>query len=393
MSNKSKIVFAVILTFSLTCLIFTGLFSALGISIGGGNFRRLEAVANIINRSYIGDFDREKAEDAAISAYVSSIGDPYSVFYDSESAESFRNTVDGSYVGIGIEIFSNPETKEIVVISAYDGSPAKMAGMKSGDIILAIDGKEYDSESVNEAVMYMKGIDMENPVGTELTVTVKRGEETLDLLMKREEVDLYRIEQKIVGDNLLYLRYTGFSEESAEKLGKILETADEEYNGIILDLRENPGGDLEAAVNICDMFLDDGMIMYTEDKDGNRNERYATKGSCELPLAVLVDGGSASASEIVAGCIQARGRGVIIGEKTYGKGVSQMIYSLDPGGNGDLVKITGYKNYRPDGIWLNEAVTPDIEAENNVTLDEYGNIVFDAEGDAPLAKAVEILSE
>ncbi len=394
MSSKTKIVFSVLITFSLTCLLFTAVLGRLGLSAGGSGFKRLDAVAAIIQQNYIGEFDRDAAEDAAIEAIVASIGDPYSVYYDGESASSFMNTVEGSYVGIGVEIYADPQTKDIVVISAYDASPAKKAGMKSGDIIVAVDGESYNSETLNEAVLYMKGAHLEEPVNTPLTVTVKRGEEFIDMEMLREEVDLYRIGQKDVGDGLLYLRYTGFSEDSAKKLGDILETADEKYKGIIFDLRENPGGDLDAAVEICDMFLDDGMIMYTEDKNGNRKERNAHEGSCGLPLAVLVDGGSASASEIFAGCIQARGRGIIIGEKTYGKGVSQVVYSLgdDPSEDG-VVKITGLKNYRPDGIWLNEAVTPDIEAENNATLDEYGNIVFDAEGDKPLAIAIEELSK
>lgn len=359
----------------------------------GGSFQRLNSVAYVIDNSYIGEFDKKAAEEAAIEAYVASIGDPYSVYYDGESAVSFMNTVEGSYVGIGVEIYADPQTKEIVVISAYDGSPAKKAGMKSGDVIVAVDGVSYNSDKMNDAVSYMKGMHLDEAANTELNITVKRDDELIELKMLREEVDLYKIGEKVVGDDILYLRYTGFSAESAEKLGKIIDGADDKYKGIILDLRENPGGDLDAAIKICDMFLDDGIIMYTEDKSGNRSDKKAHAGSCKLPLAVLTDGGSASASEIVAGCIQARGRGIIIGEKTYGKGVSQMLYAV--GGNASengIVKVTGLKNFRPDGIWLNDAVTPDIEVKNNATLDEYGNIVFDAQGDEPLAKAVEELS-
>lgn len=391
MSGKSKIVFAVLITFCVCCALFTAAVNFLLPTSGG--FKRLNAVASVIEHSYIGDFDKKAAEDAAIEAMVASIGDPYSVYYDGESAVSFMNAVDGEYVGVGIEIYANTETKEIVVISAYDGSPAKRAGVKSGDVLYAVDSIPYSSDEINDAVSHMKGLDLENPVNTPLTLTVKRNGELIDLEMLREKVDMYKIGERVVGEDILYLRYTGFSEDSARKLGEILSSADEKYSGIILDLRENPGGDLDAAVDICDMFLDDGLIMYTEDKNGNREERKATEGKCDLPLAVLVDSGSASASEIVAGCIQARGRGVIIGEKTYGKGVSQMLFpagkSIEEDG---IIKITGLKNYRPDGIWLNEAVTPDIEVKNNASLDEYGNIVFDAQGDDALARAIEELS-
>lgn len=393
MSGKSKILTAVIATFGATCLLFVALLSALGISAGGGRFKRLEEVAHIIESKYIGDFNAEDAEDAAIDAVLGTLDDPYSTYYDRENSASFLTTVDGNYVGVGIEIAANTQTGEIVVISAYSGSPAQRAGMKSGDVILAIDGDEYGSDSMDDAVTYMKGLNLKNPLEEELVITVRRGEETLDLKMKREEIDLYRIEQKELGGGILYLRYTGFSKESAKKLKDIVENLPETTAGIILDLRENPGGDFDAAVDVCDLFLEDGMIMYTEDKNGNREERYAAAGGCDLPLAILVDGGSASASEIVAGCIQARGRGVIVGEKTYGKGVSQMVCAVGKGMDGGIVKITGYKNYRPDGIWLNEAVTPDIEAENNATLDEYGNIIFDAQEDKALAAAIEELGK
>ncbi len=392
MSNKSKIVFAVLITFSVTCVVFTLALGCIGVSPSAGSLSRLRTVVGIIDSKYIGDYDRDEAENAAISAYVAGIGDPYSVYYDSESAQSLMNAVEGSYVGVGIEIYADTSAKEIVVLSAYDGSPAKKAGLKSGDVIVSIDGVSYDSESMDDAVNRMKGTDMENPVGTELEMVVRRGDELLSLTMRREEINLYRIEQRVVGDNLIYLRCTGFSTESAAEMTEILKDADGIYNGVILDLRENPGGDLDAAVDVCDIFLDDGLIMYTEDKDGKRREYKASDGSCGLPLAVLVDGGSASASEIVAGCIQARGRGVIIGEKTYGKGVSQLIYSLGSSEDSELIKITGYKNYRPDGIWLNEAVTPDIEIASNATADEYGNIVFDSEEDLPLSRAIEELN-
>lgn len=392
MSSKSKIVFAVLITFSVTCIIFTLVLGLAGITPYGGGLQRLRAVVGIIDGSYIGEYDRDEAEDSAINAYVASIGDPYTVYYDSESAQSLINAVEGSYVGIGIEVFSDPETKEIIVLCAYEGSPAKRAGIKSGDVLVSIDGVLYDGESMDDAVSCMKGAGMENPVGTEMEITVRRDGELLNLTVRREEINLYEIEQRVVGDNLLYLRYTGFSADSAEELSEILENADEVYNGIILDLRENSGGDLEAAIDVCDIFLDDGLIMYTEDKYGNRREYKATSGSCSLPLAVLTDGGSASASEIVAGCIQARERGVIIGEKTYGKGVSQLIYSLGKAADSGMIKITGYKNYRPDGIWLNEAVTPDIEIASDAAFDEYGNIVFDLKEDRPLLKAIEELN-
>ncbi len=388
MSGKSKVFLAVLLTFSFTCILFILVFNGLGISAWGGRFRRLEAVGRMLESRYIGDFDVREAEDAAINAMLSTIDDPYSEFYDEESTQSIETTINGSYKGIGVEVGA-AESGEIVVITAYSGGPAQRAGMKSGDVITAIDGTEYNASTMDAAVAYMRGSDSDTD--KEMAITVNRDGQTMEFKIKREEVDLYSIEQKQLEGGLLYLRYTGFSAESAEKFRNIIDGLDGSVTGIVLDLRENPGGDLDAAVELCDLFLDDGLIMYTEDKEGRRDEEYAAEGACDLPLAVLVDGGTASASEIVAGCMQARGRGVIVGEKTYGKGVSQVVCAVGPSGDDGIVKFTSYKNYRPDGIWLNEGVTPDIEAASVPALDEYGNIVFDENEDVPLEKAVEAL--
>ncbi len=389
MSGKSKVFLAVLLTFSFTCILFVLIFSSMGISVWGGRFRRLEAVGRMLESRYIGDFDVKKAEDAAIDAMLSTIDDPYSQFYDEESTQSIETTINGSYKGVGIEVGA-AETGEIIVITAYNGGPAQRAGMKSGDVLTAIDGTEYNASTMDAAVAYMRGTGGDDDE-KEMVITVMRDGQTFDLKMKREEIDLYSIEQRRLDGGLLYLRYTGFSAESADKFSEIIEGLDESVTGIVLDLRENPGGDLDAAVELCDLFLDDGLIMYTEDKEGNRDEEYATEGSCDLPLAVLVDGGTASASEIVAGCMQARDRGIIVGEKTYGKGVSQIVCALSPDKSDGILKFTSYKNFRPDGVWLNEGVTPDIEAASVPALDEYGNIVFDEGEDVPLAKAIEAL--
>ncbi len=317
------------------------------------------------------------------------MGDPYASYYDGESAASFQNTISGEYVGIGVEVYADTAADKVVVLAAYNGGPARRAGVKSGDVITAVDGKPVTAADMNETVEYMKGSGLASPIGTELNLSLQRGGESVELTLTREQIDLYKIESSVVGNSLLYVRYTGFSSGSAKKLGELLKGADEKYKGVILDLRENPGGNLNAAVNVCDLFLKDGLIMYTEDKNGVRTEYKADSEAVSLPLAVLVDEASASASEVVAGCIQARGRGVIIGEKTFGKGVSQMIFAL--GKNGEMMKITGYKNYRPDGRWLDEAVSPDIEAVTEAEADEYGNVSYGAD-DAALSAAIDALN-
>ncbi len=356
-------------------------------------FDRLRRVVSIIEKEYVGKFDREKAEKAAIESVVESLGDKYAAYYEEEDAEQTLNYINGYYIGVGLEIFANTENDTLEVISAYEGSPAYKAGIKNGDVLYTIDRKKYGAKKFAKAAAAMRGTGLENPVGTKVEIVVLRGEEKLTFNIERANVELDRVESKTTADGLCYIRYSGFADNSEKKLEKIVKTIDKtKVSGIIVDLRDNPGGEFDSSINMSDLFLKDGVIMYTENKKGRRTVYNAKKGACDLPLAVLVNGSSASASEIFAGAMKARGRGIIVGEKSYGKGVSQSVSYINMFDKSDgALKLTVCKNYLSDGTWLNSGVTPDIEVQD--TLHEIGDIendkVYRAAADALKNKSEE----
>lgn len=341
------------------------------------SFDRLRRVVSIIENEYIGEFDAEKAEKAAIESVVETMGDKYAAYYDEKEAEQTLDYIEGYYVGIGLEIFADTEADALEVISAYEGSPAYKAGIKSGDVLYSIDKKHYSAKKFAAAAAAMRGDGGSNPEGTSVEIVVLRGEEKLTFNVKRERIELDRVESRTTADGLCYIRYSGFADNSEKKLEKIIDAIDEKaVSGIVIDLRDNPGGDFDSSINMSDLFLDDGTIMYTVDKKGNKTVYNAKKGACELPLAVLVNGSSASASEIFAGAMKARGRAVIVGEKSFGKGVSQSVNYINMLDRSDgALKLTVCKNYLPDGTWLNDGVVPDINAQD--ALHEINDIEND----------------
>jgi len=326
-------------------------------------FEKLIKIGSIIDSSYVGEYDIEECEENAINAVLGSINDKYAVYYDAENAKETMQLLDGYYVGIGTEIFANIDKNRIEVVSAYQDSPADKAGIVSGDLIVAIDGKEYTADSIADAVLYMKGVNIDDALNKTICITIMRNGDTFDVQLKRAKIDMYKVTSEII-DNICYIRYSGFTQGSYDALKKVVDSLDgKNVSGIVIDVRNNPGGEFGSAIDLCDLFLDNGMIMYTVDKDGDKNVYNATKGKCELPLAIIVNGSSASASEILAGSLQARGRAVIVGEKTYGKGVSQTLRYINPLDESEgAIKLTTCKNYTPDGKWINESIIPDIEA-------------------------------
>lgn len=363
MKNFSKTLVTVLITVVLTLVVT---FAVLYAVYSSYDFplNKLHSVLKIIDSSYVDEYDTELCEENAINAVLESIGDKYAVYYDEENAAELMQTIDGYYTGIGIEIFGNTQKGRIEVISAYEDSPAEKAGIKSGDLIVSIDGKEYSADMLADAVTYMKGIGNKDALNKAITMVISRDGEELSLELKRDKIELYKVTSEII-DDVCYIRYSGFTEKTTNQVIEIVEALDtEKVTGIIFDVRNNGGGEFNSAINLCDLFLDDGMIMYTVDKDGKKTIHNAKKGGSSLPLAIIVNGSSASASEIFAGSLQSRQRAVIVGEKTYGKGVSQTVRYLNPlDKTKGALKLTTCKNYTPDGKWINEAIIPDIDAQ------------------------------
>ncbi len=384
MKKFSKPLLTVLITFSLTVLVG---FFALFAFFQSCNipFKKLVKIGAIIDELYVGEYDEKQMEENAINAVIEALGDKYAVYYDEENAKETMQLLDGYYVGIGVEVFANTQKNAIEVISAYEDSPADKAGIKSGDLIIKVDDTVYTAKNVADAISYMKGAG-EAELNKELSIELERDGERFTVTLKREKINMYKVTSKII-DGICYIRYSGFTQNSEKELEKVINSLDKDkVKGIVLDIRNNPGGDLGSAISACDLFLDDGMIMYTTDKNGKKKEYLATKGASDLPLALLVNSSSASASEILAGSLKDRGRAIIVGEKTYGKGVTQTIRYINPFDETEgAVKITTYKNFTPKGIWINEGVTPDIVVKSEKTDRDIKN-------DAAFIAAVKAIS-
>ncbi len=330
----------------------------------------------LIENSYVGKIDSEDAESSMINALVESLDDKYAVYYNEQNAKDTFELLEGDYVGIGIEVFANRAKDKIEVLSAYKGTPAYNAGIKSGDCIVSIDSKTYSADNLADAVLYMKGTKEKDPLSTEMEIVVERDGTPITFKIKRAKITLYKVDSEII-DGVCYIRYSGFTENSVKETKKIIDTLDSVVKGIVVDIRDNPGGDFDCAIEMCDIFLDDETIMYTEDKYGNKKIYRATDGKCDFPMAIIVNSQSASASEIFAGSLQANKRAVIVGEKTYGKGVTQTVRYINPRDKGaGAVKFTTLKNYTPDGKWINDAIVPDIEISAKINQDIRNDAAF-----------------
>lgn len=369
MKSRKKTLLTVLITFLLTLFLVTAsafiIFSRYDIP-----FEKLLKVVRVIKTSYVGEYDIEKCEENAINAVLQAIDDKYAVYYDEENAKKTMQMIEGYYIGIGVEVFANTQKGYMEVISAYEDSPADRAGVKSGDLIKMIDGREYTASHMADAVNYMKGIDVDGALEKSMSITLLRDNEEITLDLKRERIDMYKVDSRII-DNICYIRYSGFTEASQKTFRDIIKGLDSKIQGIVVDVRNNPGGEFTSAIEMCDLFLDDEMIIYTVDKEGEKTPYIGKKGSIKFPLAVLVNSQTASAAEIFAGSMQSNKRAVIIGEKTYGKGVSQTVQYLNPLDRSEgALKLTTCKNYTPSGRWINESIIPDIEIKTEGIEDD-----------------------
>ena len=333
------------------------------------------------NFIYADKIDSQKVLYGAISGMVKSLGDPYTVFLDPERAKIFREDVSGEFEGVGMEIGIRKNT--LTVIAPLEGTPAFKAGIKPGDIITAIDGKSTEDMTLEEAVKLIRG-----KAGTTVILTIVRDEfkEPKDFKITREKIYIPLIKYEVKEDNIAYIKIYSFSanltQEFTKTAYKIL--SDPNIKGIIIDLRNNPGGFLQVAVDVTGWFLDEQDTIVIEQFDGNRNNvLYKSKGPSLLknyPLVILINQGSASASEIMAGAIKDNRENVkIVGEKSFGKGSVQELRDLP---DGSAVKFTVAKWLTPKGNVIEEnGIKPDIEVK-------YSE---DEEKDTQLEKAIEVL--
>lgn len=342
---------------------------------------KLSGIQALIQKEYIGEVDEDALQTGICQGYVGALGDPYSAYYDEEQTSALMETTQGEYGGIGVVLTQNLDTGVTTASSVYEDSPAMKAGMKDGDIIYQVEGRDVSGMALEEISGSIKG-----EKGTTVEITVLRGEEReeVSLTITRDTIQAETVKTRMLEDEIGYLAISEFDSVTLEQYREgLAELTAQGMEGLIVDLRGNPGGNLDTVCEILDLMLPEGLIVYTEDKDGNRQEFTSDEAQeVQVPLAVLVDGNSASASEIYAGAIQDYGIGQIVGTKTYGKGVVQTIYDLK---DGTSLKLTVAEYFTPNGRNIDgEGITPDVE----VTYQRNEN---DPEADNQLDRAVETL--
>jgi len=319
-------------------------------------------VLDKINKEYVDEVNQSETIDAAINGVLQSL-DPYSAYMSPKMFDAMQTETSGKFGGLGIEV--GMEAGVVKVISPIDNTPASRVGIKAGDYIVKINDTQVQGKSLTEAVDLMRG-----PVGSDIEITVRRIGEKKAIIFNitREIIEIESVKSKILDDKIGYLRLTSFNENSSEQIkNKIKEIKkDKKIKGYILDLRNNPGGLLSQAIRISDFFLDYGEIVSTKSRKSSENRKWFSKKGDLIDgktLIVLINYGSASASEIVAGALKEHKRAILIGENSYGKGSVQSIIPLK---NKGAIRLTISKYYLPSGESISEVgVTPDIEIEES----------------------------
>jgi len=319
---------------------------------------KLMGLKDYIKSNYVEGAEDNKLIEGAIKGMFESLGDPYSVYMTKEEFKNFNETTKGSYGGIGV-IVSRSEDGYVTVVAPIEDTPGEKAGLKTNDKIIKVDDKDIVGIDLEEAVALMKG-----KKGTKVTLTVMRDNvrEPKIFEITREEIILKTVKSNMMENSIGYIRITMFDEDTGSEFKKALkELTSQNMKGLILDLRQNPGGFINQCVDVADELLDEGLVVYTEDKAKKREDYKSGKGKLEVPFVVLIDEGSASASEIVSGAVKDRKAGLLIGVKTFGKGLVQSIEQLKDGSG---IKLTTQKYYTPNGISINKiGIQPDIEVK------------------------------
>lgn len=324
---------------------------------------KLNAIDSVLESFYFGDVDDETAKDNIYKAYLSSYGDKYTMYYTADEYKALKESTNGKFYGIGAVCQLSGEGG-VLLVDVYDNGAGYQAGLRSGDRVVNVDGRDITDMELSSAVALIKG-----DKGTSVTLEVIRGTERLTFSAVRDAVEAKTVSYTLLDNNIGYLSISQFEEVTTKQFKAAVEDLQSQgMKGLVIDIRNNPGGLLDTVVGMLKYMLPDGLIVYTEDKQGNRKE-YKGEDNDEfnLPLAVIVNGNSASASEIFAGAIQDYGKGTIIGTQTYGKGIVQTVKPLT---DGSAIKFTIAKYFTPKGQDIHgKGVTPDMVVEYDTDAD------------------------
>lgn len=324
---------------------------------------KLNAIDSVLESFYFGDVDDETAKDNIYKAYLSSYGDKYTMYYTADEYKALKESTNGKFYGIGAVCQLSGEGG-VLLVDVYDNGAGYQAGLRSGDRVVNVDGRDITDMELSSAVALIKG-----DKGTSVTLEVIRGTERLTFSAVRDAVEAKTVSYTLLDNNIGYLSISQFEDVTTKQFKAAVEDLQSQgMKGLVIDIRNNPGGLLDTVVGMLKYMLPDGLIVYTEDKQGNRKE-YKGQDNDEfnLPLAVIVNGNSASASEIFAGAIQDYGKGTIIGTQTYGKGIVQTVKPLT---DGSAIKFTIAKYFTPKGQDIHgKGVTPDMVVEYDTDAD------------------------
>ncbi|MFA5527423.1 MAG: S41 family peptidase [Peptostreptococcales bacterium] len=396
--NKKKVVMLLIVVIVITATVTVGLMTFIPLKgkvlISYHDFENYRYIMNkygklfelkdYIDDNYYIPVNEEDIMRGLYKGLFQGLGDPYSSYLTSKEYEDLMISSQGEFQGIGVTVYP-ADTGYITVVAPFSGSPADLAGIKGGDKIVKVDGVEYSAEEMEIAVSKMRG-----QPGTSVKITVMREGESglLDFNIMRANVKIVSVESELLEDGLGYIRIVSFDENTADDFKNHLRNLDsQDISGLIIDLRNNPGGLVSESIEIADMLLGKETIIYTEDNKGNKRFYESDREKTEIPYVILVNESSASASEILAAAIKDSGEGKIIGTRTFGKGIIQRIQPLE---NGDGVKITIAQYFSPKGDIIHDVgVEPNILVELDEEVLESGLIT--KENDKQLKRAMEVL--
>lgn len=349
---------------------------------------KAKLIEETVKDNYTGEIDDQDMEEYMYKGLMASLGDPYSAYYTSEEYEELDAETTGSYQGIGVVMQQDADTGEVKVLRCYEGGPGAEAGLLPEDVLIQVNGENVAGMELSEVVDLVKS----SEGGTASLIISREGEsDYLEINVPLEEVNIPVVEYEMLEDNIGYISIYEFTGQAVSQYEEAFEELQSQgMKRMIIDVRNNPGGLLTSVCDLLEDMLPEGLMVYTEDKDGKRQE-YTCDGENELemPLVVLVNGNSASASEIFAGAIQDYGTGTIVGTTTFGKGVVQ---SLIPFTDGSAIKTTTAKYYTPSGRCIHgTGIEPDVEVELTEGLEQKSELTY--EEDNQLQTAVETVKE
>ena len=327
-------------------------------------YDKLLGLENVIESEYYQKVSEEDLIDGALKGLFEGLNDPYSQYYTSDEFQTLKEQTSGSFVGIGVYIGVNSENDKITIISPIEGSPAQKSGIKSGDVVVKVNRKSIESKTVDEVIKQIKG--KEN---TTVNLTVERDGKEIDFDITRKTIVTKSVSSEVKEDNIGYLRITSFDENTYKEFKENLSNLKEKgIKGLVIDLRDNPGGLLDVCVDIADDLIGEGTIVYTKDNKGETQYYKSDKNKVDLPIVVLINENSASASEILTAAIVDNKAGIAVGTTSYGKGLVQSVKEFN---DGTGYKLTTAQYYTPNGDYINkQGIKPDIvEKDKEKQLD------------------------